>query len=75
MALFRYDTDCGTVYGHTGNTFGYTQFAAASSDGRRSATASMNLQRTHKTEGYGREVWAALHHVEELAVCAAMAGA
>jgi D-alanyl-D-alanine carboxypeptidase len=75
LALFRYDTDCGTVYGHTGNTGGYTQFAAASSDGRRSATASMNLQRTHKTEGYGREVWAALHHVEELAVCAAMAGA
>jgi D-alanyl-D-alanine carboxypeptidase len=75
LALFRYDTDCGTVYGHTGNTVGYTQFAAASSDGRRSATASMNLQRTHQTEGYGREVWAALHHVEELAVCAAMAGA
>jgi D-alanyl-D-alanine carboxypeptidase len=75
LALFRYDTACGTVYGHTGNTLGYTQFAAASSDGRRSATASMNLQRTHTTEGYGREVWAALHHVEELAVCAAMAGA
>jgi D-alanyl-D-alanine carboxypeptidase len=75
LALFRYETDCGTVYGHTGNTFGYTQFAAASSDGRRSTTASMNLQRTHKTEGWGREVWAALHQVEELAVCAAMAGA
>ena len=75
LALFRYDTDCGTVYGHTGNTVGYTQFAAASPDGRRSATVSMNLQCTHTTEGYGREVWAALHHVEELAVCAALAGA
>ncbi|HLH28794.1 MAG TPA: serine hydrolase domain-containing protein, partial [Acidimicrobiales bacterium] len=34
LALFRYQTSCGTVYGHTGNTAGFTQFAAASSDGR-----------------------------------------
>jgi D-alanyl-D-alanine carboxypeptidase len=38
LALFRYRTRCGTVWGHTGNTPGYTQFAAASGDGRRSVT-------------------------------------
>jgi D-alanyl-D-alanine carboxypeptidase len=44
LALFRYRTRCGTVFGHTGNFPGYTQFAAASSDGRRSATVSANTQ-------------------------------
>ncbi|MEP6560282.1 MAG: serine hydrolase domain-containing protein, partial [Nakamurella sp.] len=38
LALFRYQTQCGVVYGHTGNTPGYTQFAVASPDGTRSAT-------------------------------------
>jgi hypothetical protein len=34
LAIFRYNTRCGTVYGHTGNiTGGYTQFAAATRDG------------------------------------------
>ena len=33
MALFRYQTECGTVYGHSGNIFGYTQFAVASPTG------------------------------------------
>jgi hypothetical protein len=44
LALFRYRTRCGTVWGHTGNTPGYTQFAAASGDGRRSVTVSVNAQ-------------------------------
>jgi D-alanyl-D-alanine carboxypeptidase len=44
LALFRYRLPCGTVFGHTGNTPGYTQFIAASSDGRRSATVSINQQ-------------------------------
>ena len=29
MALFKYDTRCGTVYGHTGNFPGYTAIAVA----------------------------------------------
>ena len=33
LALFRYQTRCGTVYGHTGNFPGYVQWAAASADG------------------------------------------
>ena len=28
LAVFRYQTKCGTVYGHTGNTAGFTQFIA-----------------------------------------------
>ena len=73
LALFRYDTRCGTVFGHTGNTFGYTQFMAASRDGRRSVTMSINLQRTQKNTGQEAEVFAALRAAEEDAVCAALA--
>ena len=29
MAIFRYRTRCGVVFGHTGNTAGYTQFVAS----------------------------------------------
>ena len=46
LAIFRYQTRCGTVYGHTGNTPGYTQFVAASKDGRRSVAVSANAQIT-----------------------------
>jgi len=60
LAIFRYDTRCGTVWGHTGNTPGYTQFMAASSDGRRSVTVAPG-------------VFKALRRAEALAVCAALA--
>ena len=43
LALFRYQTKCGTVYGHTGNFPGYTQFAAATADGSREITMSLNI--------------------------------
>jgi D-alanyl-D-alanine carboxypeptidase len=43
LALFRYRTPCGSVYGHTGSFPGYTQWVAATSDGRRSVTASLNI--------------------------------
>jgi D-alanyl-D-alanine carboxypeptidase len=73
LALFRYDTRCGTVFGHTGNTGGYTQFIAASRDGRRSVTMSINVQRTQNSEGQEAQVFAALRAAEETAVCAALA--
>jgi D-alanyl-D-alanine carboxypeptidase len=73
LALFRYDTRCGTVFGHTGNTLGYTQFIAASRDGRRSVTMSINLQRTQKSTGQEGQVFTALRAAEEDAVCAALA--
>ena len=50
LSLFRYATRCGVVWGHTGNTLGYTQFAAASPDGRRSAVVSVNAQITPRTD-------------------------
>jgi D-alanyl-D-alanine carboxypeptidase len=71
LAIFRYRTRCGTVWGHTGNFFGYTQFAAASPDGRRSVTVSVNAQHT-PTEGVP-SVFKALRRAEALAVCAALA--
>ena len=72
MGLFRYQTPCGTMYGHTGNTFGYTQFAGASPDGQRSATVSITLQRTQDDEGQAAKVFDALRRTESAAVCAAL---
>ena len=43
LAIFRYKARCGTVYGHTGNFPGYVQWAAATADGRRSVTTSLNI--------------------------------
>ncbi len=43
LALFRYQSRCGTVYGHTGNFPGYTQFAAATADGSRAVTTTLNI--------------------------------
>jgi D-alanyl-D-alanine carboxypeptidase len=72
MALFRYQTTCGTMYGHTGNTVGYTQFIAASADGTRSVTVSINLQRTDKSTGQDAAVFQGLQRAELAAVCTAM---
>jgi len=43
LAVFRYLTRCGPVYGHTGNFPGYVQFAAATADGRRAVTTTLNI--------------------------------
>ncbi|MBJ7354815.1 MAG: beta-lactamase family protein [Thermoleophilaceae bacterium] len=43
LSIFRYETRCGTVYGHTGNFPGYVQFAAANKTGTRSVTTSLNI--------------------------------
>ena len=68
LGLFRYTTACGVVYGHTGNTPGYTQFAAASRDGTRSVTVSVNQQLPHTP------LQPALRRIYALGVCAALAG-
>ncbi len=73
LALFRYRTRCGTVFGHTGNTLGFTQFAAATPDGTRSVAVSMTLQRTAASPGWDGAVFRALRIAEEHAVCAALA--
>lgn len=71
LAVFRYRTRCGTVYGHTGNFPGYTQFLAASLDGLRSVTVSVNEQLSQ--EAQLPAVWRVLRAAEETAVCAALA--
>jgi D-alanyl-D-alanine carboxypeptidase len=70
LAIFRYRTPCGTVFGHTGNTPGYTQFMAASGDGQRSVAVSINRQTTPKQ---APEVFEELLNVFRLAVCTAQA--
>jgi D-alanyl-D-alanine carboxypeptidase len=71
LAIFRYETRCGTVWGHTGNTLGYTQFMAASPNGRRSVTVSINAQ--HTLVSGSPAVFEALRRAEVKAVCAALA--
>ncbi|GIK77313.1 MAG: hypothetical protein BroJett022_10030 [Actinomycetes bacterium] len=44
LAVFRYRTRCGPVFGHSGNFLGYTQFAVATRNGRRALTFTVNRQ-------------------------------
>jgi D-alanyl-D-alanine carboxypeptidase len=64
LGIFRYRTRCGTVYGHTGNFPGYVQWAAATRNGRRSVTTSLNIPAP------SGELLTALRDVQTLAVCA-----
>jgi D-alanyl-D-alanine carboxypeptidase len=43
LALFRYTSRCGVVYGHTGSFPGYAQWAAATADGSASVTTTLNI--------------------------------
>ncbi|MEV6483859.1 serine hydrolase domain-containing protein [Streptomyces sp. NPDC051576] len=71
LALFRYATRCGVVLGHTGNTLGYTQFIAATPDGRRALTFSLTTQVNQAgTPALLRK----LRAVEEDAVCSLLGG-
>jgi D-alanyl-D-alanine carboxypeptidase len=64
LALFRYQSKCGTVYGHTGSFPGYAQFAAATADGTRAVTTTLNIP---PPTG---KLLAQLRHVQVAAVCA-----
>jgi D-alanyl-D-alanine carboxypeptidase len=64
LAVFRYRTRCGTVYGHTGNFPGYVQFAAASRDGSRALTTSLNIPAPTG------KLLARLRAMQQTAVCA-----
>ena len=72
LGIFRYKTRCGTVYGHTGNFPGYTQFFAATLDGERSVTFSISEQLNQDMTGRQLAVFKALRRAEETAVCAAL---
>jgi D-alanyl-D-alanine carboxypeptidase len=67
LALFRYKTKCGTVYGHTGNFPGYVQWAAATADGTRAVTTSLNIPAP------SGKLLAELRRVQTTAVCALLA--
>jgi len=71
LGIFRYETRCGTVWGYTGNYPGYTQFMAASPNGKRSVTVSVNEQLSPIEGAPG--VFDALRRTEVRAVCAALA--
>jgi D-alanyl-D-alanine carboxypeptidase len=67
LALFRYRTRCGTVFGHTGSIpAGYTQFVASTPNGNRSVSMTITIQFT-------KEILPALRQAEVRAVCAALA--
>jgi len=70
LGIFRYQTGCGTVYGHTGSFPGYRVFLAASADGRRSVVFVANAQ---IVPGQGSpRVAAAITKVQAHAVCRAL---
>jgi D-alanyl-D-alanine carboxypeptidase len=74
LGIFRYRTRCGTVYGHTGGFPGYTQFTAATLNGRRSVTVSVNQQLAPDSPRPAiRAAFKALRKIDGLAVCAALA--
>ena len=72
LAVFRYRTRCGTVYGHTGNFPGYTEFIAATADGRRSIVVSANEQ-LDTAPGAHPAVFAYLRRAFDAGVCSALA--
>lgn len=71
LAIFQYTTRCGVLYGHTGNFPGYTQLAAASPDGTRSMTFSINTQ---TSKGNKPALLARLRTVQEDFACALLKG-
>ncbi|TQK45332.1 D-alanyl-D-alanine carboxypeptidase [Streptomyces sp. SLBN-118] len=67
LAIFRYTTRCGVVYGHTGNFPGYTQLMAATPDGKRSLTFSITTQVNKDNKP---ELLEELRSVQEDFICA-----
>lgn len=75
LGLFRYRTNCGTVFGHTGNFPGYTQFTAATKNGRRAVTVSVNRQLAPDAPGIdAARAFTRLRRTYRVAVCALLRG-
>lgn len=70
LAIFRYQTRCGPVYGYTVSATGLTQFAAATVSGQRSVVVSVNEQITPRVRVAKLRQ---LRQVFTLAACAALA--
>ncbi len=71
LAIFRYQTRCGIVFGHSGNTPGYTNWVGATKNGDRAVAVTATTQLTPEVGAPG--VFNALRAAEEDAVCAALA--
>ncbi|MFF7182939.1 serine hydrolase [Streptomyces sp. NPDC008121] len=71
LGLYQYTTRCGTVYGHTGSLFGYTQLAAATPDGKRSITFTITARANENTRP---SILKKLRQTQEEAVCALLRG-
>lgn len=69
LGIFRYETRCGPVWGHTGTFPGYRAFGAARPDGKGGAAVLVNAS------DLGTDAEAALLELQELASCAAIEGA
>ncbi|MGH9080918.1 MAG: hypothetical protein ACRDYE_12755, partial [Acidimicrobiales bacterium] len=69
LGIFRYQTTCGTVFGHTGNIPGYTVFAAANANSSRSVVVVANTQLNSSP---ATPAFTMLRQAESLAVCAAL---
>lgn len=71
LGVFRYRTRCGTVFGHTGNFPGYTQFAATNRSGTRALSFSVNRQLAPDAAGVDApQAFEVLRRDYALAVCA-----
>jgi D-alanyl-D-alanine carboxypeptidase len=68
LGLFRYRTDCGVVFGHTGAFPGYRMFAASTGNGRKSVVFAVNSQLT------GPQVSDLIRRAQRLAVCKILGG-
>jgi D-alanyl-D-alanine carboxypeptidase len=70
LSIYRYRMECGTVFGHSGNFPGYTQFAATSKDGRRSVVVTVNQAHAGEPTSVSQRVL----ETYELAACFALSG-
>jgi D-alanyl-D-alanine carboxypeptidase len=72
LALFRYRTRCGTVFGHTGSYPGYRLFGAASDDGTRSVVFTVNAQIVPSADGTQPIASKLIRAAQVQAVCRAL---
>ena len=69
LAIYRYQTPCGTFLGHTGNMPGYTTFIGASLDGKDSVVVAINSQVSPTS---APDEFRALRALENVALCRAV---
>jgi len=71
IGIFRYQTGCGTVYGHTGSFPGYRVFIAGTANGKRSVIFVASAQIIPGGQG-SQPVAKAITQVQAQAVCRAL---